>query len=155
MEKLVTLQLDADAQLGITRLVHAYFDAVDRGDGEALAALFTPDGELSMVRAPGSEGPTGSRTGRPAIAEQTNWLAEQYRLTAHILASHAVEIQDGQFRGRVRCVAHHLSRPDQPPTDRVVYLRYYDDYVKHDGCWLFARRELRIELGAVYQIEPV
>lgn len=152
----MTIQLEQeDLHVGISGLVNAYFEAVDRGDGDGVAALFTPDGELTMVRPPGSEGPVGTRSGREAIADQTNWLSQQYRLTAHILASHVVEVDDGQIRGRVRCVAHHISKPEAPPTDRVVYLRYYDDYVRQGGSWLFSRRELRIEFGASYEIHPI
>jgi uncharacterized protein (TIGR02246 family) len=139
-------------ELAIRALAHDYFDAVDRGDGDGVAALFTVDGELTMTRPAGSDGPVGSRSGRGPIAEQTNWLAQKYRLTAHTLASHAIDVSEGHVTGRVRCVAHHLSQPDQAPTDRVVYLRYYDDYVNTDGRWLFSRRVLNIELAAVYLI---
>jgi hypothetical protein len=94
----------------------------------------------------------GTRSGRGPIADQTRWLAEKYRLTAHTLASHAIEVRGTEVIGRVRCVAHHLSRWAEPPTDRVVYLRYYDDYVNADGTWLSSRRRLSIDLAAVYEL---
>jgi hypothetical protein len=57
---------------------------------------------------------------------------------------HAIvgEVYDGTS-GRIACVAHHVIKPD---LDLVWHVRYADDYAQVDDRWLFARRELTIEL---------
>ena len=120
----------------LSQLVHRYALTVDeRGD---VASLFTPDGVLVAPDPPAVLTPAVEHAGREAIAAAMTGLPPTF---------HAVvgEVDDGT-RGRVACVAHHVVAPDQ---DLVWHLRYADDYAQVDGRWLFARRELTIDLVEV------
>lgn len=54
------------------------------------------------------------------------------------------EIEGDTARGLVGCVAHHIEGPEGERRDRVLNIRYVDQYVKTEGTWRFKRREVRV-----------
>ena len=121
-------------------LAHRYAAAVDDRDFPAVAGLFAPDGVLAVPRPPRALDPVVEHVGPDGVLEA------MAALTAVPRTFHAVvgAVYDGT-RGRIACVAHHVL-PGDPVTDLVWNLRYLDDYVETPGGWLFARREVHVDL---------
>jgi ketosteroid isomerase-like protein len=142
--------LDAAADLAdehdIRRLVDAYALAADRADGDALAALFTHDGELLVFADPASPEPTGIRRGHDEIAAAISSLA-RYRATLHVVASHLADVDGDRALAEGRCIAHHVTAAADGLRDRVLFIRYVDTFERSDAGWRFRRREVRVELA--------
>jgi hypothetical protein len=131
----------------------AYAAAVDDRDGDRLAALFVADGELVVPRYPDDLSPCVTRAGHAALRRVPEGLA-RYDRTFHVVTNHSYEVDGDRARGRVSCVAHHISTegvstggagPGAVGTDVVWYIRYADDYRRGDGIWRFTRRELHLQ----------
>ncbi|HUR13754.1 MAG TPA: nuclear transport factor 2 family protein [Mycobacteriales bacterium] len=121
-------------------LAHRYAAAVDDRDFAAVAALFTPDGVLAVPRPPRHLDPVAEHVGPEGVLEAMAPLASVPRTFHEVVG----QVYDGT-RGRIACVAHHVL-PGDPITDLVWHLRYLDDYVQRSGVWLFARREVHVDL---------
>ena len=124
-------------------LVERYAAGADRRDGEMVASCFAPDGVNVVPKVPESLAPTIVREGREAIASTIPRLARYY-CTMHAVVGQVLEPGDGPDRatGVVSCLAHHVERQDGELIDLAWSLRYHDAYVRLDGEWLIARREL-------------
>jgi len=138
----------------IRRVVEEYAAAADRVDGEAIAALFTPDGVLEIWMDPTGQSSSAVRRGRAEIATAMTRLST-YRATQHAIANHSATVDPGVDRARAetRCAAHHLEEVDGKVQDRVLFIRYDDDLVAVDGDWLIARRELHVQWVTVQPVE--
>jgi ketosteroid isomerase-like protein len=128
----------------ISDLAHAYAQAVDRKDIDAVVALFAETGELVVWTEPGAASPR-TITGRTAIRESLSDLS-RYRATFHEIASHTVDLRGDSATAQTGCVAHHITGPEGEERDRVWYLRYADTLIRESGGWRFAVRELRVEI---------
>jgi hypothetical protein len=129
--------VDVGDLIALRQLVDIYADAVDRGDGPALAALFTPDGFLQA---------RGQEWRGPRVADSLEVL-EVFDRTFHHVGG-AVFESDGDgdgAAGRVHCLAHHHQHTDSGPVDLVMMIRYHDRYASVEGKWLFAERRVVIE----------
>jgi uncharacterized protein (TIGR02246 family) len=136
----------------IRQLVEAYAGNADRGDADAVAALFTTDGVLAMWLEPGQELPTASRHGRTEIATAITRLSA-YRFTQHLIGSCVIDVTGTTATAETQCTAHHISDTDTGPVDRTLYLRYSDRFTRTDAGWRFARRELRVQWVATTRLE--
>ena len=134
-------------------LVEHYAQAVDRGDGAAVAALFTEDGVLELWMDPGSTDPTGERAGRPAIAAAVDGIG-RYVATHHTISSHSSVVDGTVATGETMCTAHHVLDDKGRRSDRVLYIRYLDRFVRTSGPWLFSRREVHVQWVSVLPVEP-
>ena len=47
--------------------------------------------------------------------------------------------------GEAYCLAHHLTVDSGKRQLMIPALRYYDTFVKMDGAWLFAERQLYVD----------
>ena len=47
--------------------------------------------------------------------------------------------------GEAYCLAHHLTIGSEKRQLMIAALRYYDTFVKQDGAWLFAERQLYVD----------
>jgi ketosteroid isomerase-like protein len=149
-----------------------YAAAVDNRDGERLARLFVPDGELVVPNFPDELGPVVTRSGHRALRRVPEGL-RRYDRTFHQLSNQQYAIDGGQATGQVQCVAHHISAAPAPAapddgapddgdaaaesgasghggngtggTDVVWFLRYHDDYRLTDEGWRIVRRELHLQ----------
>ena len=123
-------------QFQLQRLAAAYADAVDRRDPDALAALFTEDASLAVVRDSGTREFSGE--GIRGITE----TVARYEKTFHMLGQALYEVDERRATGLVYCVANHLKEG----VNTVMYIRYHDKYVCDDaGAWRFERRELVVD----------
>jgi uncharacterized protein (TIGR02246 family) len=141
----------SDPRWEIRQVVEAYAAAADRADGDGIAALFTPEGVLAIWMDPTTES-SRVRTGRAEIATAIRGLSA-YRATQHSISSHVATVDGDSARGETRCVAHRIESADGHAHDRVLYIRYDDDYVHADEHWLIARRELHVQWTSIQPVE--
>lgn len=131
---------DLDCRL----LAQRYADRVDRRAFDDATALFTPDGVLAVPR--GLDAVSVAHEGhdaiRAALAQVRFATATLHEISGHVLDPAG----DGEDRrtGRTWCRAHHLIEGDDGVEDLLWTLRYDDVYVREDGAWRFARRELAV-----------
>jgi uncharacterized protein (TIGR02246 family) len=122
--------------LAIRALCERYAQAVDLGDGAALASVFTADGHLS------SDYYGRHYSGREELARIPEGAKSIAPTTMHFVGNHIAEISGDTATGVTYCMAHHL-RTDH--TDLVMAIRYVDAYVRGiDGAWLIADRHVGI-----------
>ncbi len=130
-----TTALSREDREELTALCHSYASCVDTRDFEAVGPLFTADAVLSM--------PNGRREGRDAIVAAMHGL-ERYDRTFHLVGQIRQWVEDGVVRGETYCVAHHFTEGGAGGTeDRVMYIRYQDEF-ERDDVWRFARRKLDV-----------
>lgn len=126
---------DERALLG---LANRYAQAVDRRDADALVALFTGDGGLDR--------PGASWRGQEQLRGIVARLNTLYGSTFHTVRNQTVAIDSDNAEGETYCVAMHM----MPLTDGIqrrmdMGIRYQDRFVRQNGSWLFARRELIVD----------
>lgn len=124
-----------------------YAAAADQRDGQRFAGVFTPDGELVVLRPQDQHRPVSTRSGRDQLAESTDALSH-YARTFHQISNHRYRIGDGEAWGEVLCMAHHaLAGPggSDAGTDVVWVIRYRDTYRDTGPAWRIARRELHLQ----------
>ena len=126
----------------LRNLIESYANFCDAGEPDRTAALFTEDAELVVILNPGAD-PTSVRRGRSEIASAMAALS-RYWSTMHVIANVNQEIDGDTARGRIGCVAHHIEGPEGERRDRVLNIRYTDEYVRTEGTWRFKHREVRV-----------
>ena len=132
-------------QVALRRLVDAYASAVDHRDVGAVTELFTDQGELVADFYRGPDGHPVVRSGRPEIHRSIEQGLERYVRTTHVVGGHVVDLDGDTARGEATCLAHHIYERAGEQRLFVMALHYRDDYVRDDGAWRFARRELRLD----------
>jgi ketosteroid isomerase-like protein len=126
----------------LRNLIESYASFCDAGEPDRIAGLFTEDADLIVALNPGAD-PTAVRHGRAEIAGAMSSLS-RYWSTMHIIANVNQEIDGDTARGLIGCVAHHIEGPEGERRDRVLNIRYVDEYAKTEGTWRFKRREVRV-----------
>ncbi len=147
MRTTVTEPADAQDLREIRRLVDRYAIGADRRDGDAVAALFIPDGSLLIHSDGDPDGaPDRERHGRAEMSAAIASLS-RYRRTFHLVGQHVADlVDDDRATAITYCEAHHVT-DGEPPTDRVMLIRYLDELVRtDDGTWRFALRRLVVDL---------
>lgn len=126
------------ALAALQQLVATYNLAGDRGQAEALAGLFAPDGvlETPLWRA---EGPReiASALSRGAAFRDRRPALVRHHLTTSAFAQETA----GAASGRSYFLVLTEIGPDHAGT-------YVDRFVRAGGVWMFARREVRIDWKA-------
>jgi ketosteroid isomerase-like protein len=150
----VTESLDPSGdQWEIRQLVERYAAAADRGDGAGVAELFTDDGELEVWMDPTRSEPTGRRRGQAEITEAVNRIGD-YVATHHTIASSVVTVSGDRADGQTRCVGHHVEGPPDV-RDRVLYIRYDEQFARVDGRWRFTKREVHVQWVSIQPVESI
>lgn len=126
----------------LRNLVESYAGFADAGEPERVAGLFTPDATLVVALTPGAE-PTAVRRGRTEIAAAMAGLS-RYWATSHIVGNVLADLNGDRATGQVGCVAHHIEGLEGQRRDRVLYIRYRDEYARAEGGWRFTSREVRV-----------
>jgi ketosteroid isomerase-like protein len=141
-------------QWEIRQVIERYASAVDRGDGETAAALFTEDAEFEIWLDPTQDQPTSTRRGPAEITAAINGLRGNY-LTQHVIANSVVDVDENRASGVTQCTAHHVKLGDAEPRDEVMHLMYDEKLARVDGHWRFSRRVLRARWTAVHPVESM
>jgi uncharacterized protein (TIGR02246 family) len=125
-------------EYALLHLAELYAQAVDRRDADALASLFIEDG---IIERPGSLW-RGHEKLRGIVAR----LNTLYASTFHTVRNQTTVIDGANAHGETYSVAMHiLNSTDGGRTRMDMGIRYQDSFVRQDGVWLFARRELIVD----------
>ena len=131
-------------RLAIRELVDAYAHCADRRDAEGQKALFTDDTQFVVyMDGQGSE-PTQVLDGREALTPVFDDL-NRYQATVHFNGQSTVTLDGERATGESYCIAHHLFTDGGERKLMVAWLRYGDTFVKVEGAWLFAERNLYVD----------
>lgn len=134
----------ADVSYELKSLADRYAAAVDARDAAALASIFTADARLRVRR---TDGPGAEYLDAASIGDIAPKMA-RYERTFHFLGQARYSHVPGSdaARGEVYCIAHHMP-PVDSPTDRILHIRYHDDYRRQDGAWYIADRLVNIDFA--------
>jgi hypothetical protein len=137
-------QTELADRLAIRELFDAYAHCADRRDAEGQKALFTEDTHFVVyMEGQGSE-PTQVLDGREALTSVFDDL-NRYQATMHFNGQSTISLAGDQATGESYCIAHHLFTEDGERKLMVAWLRYRDTFLKVDGAWRFAERELYVD----------
>ena len=135
---------EAADRLAIRELVDAYAHCADRREAESQKALFTEDTHFVVyMEGQGSE-PTQVIDGREGLTPVFADL-NRYQATMHFNGQSTVTVDGDRATGESYCIAHHLFTDGDERKLMVAWLRYGDTFVKIDGAWLFAERDLYVD----------
>ena len=91
----------------------------------------------------GSE-PTQVLDGREALTPVFDDL-NRYQATMHFNGQSTIALDGDRATGESYCIAHHLFTDVGERKLMVAWLRYGDTFVKVDGAWRFAERNLYVD----------
>jgi ketosteroid isomerase-like protein len=137
---------DAATRQELRSLAERYAQSVDRRDADTFVALFHDDATI-IIHDPSESTEPREIRGIDRLAKIPE-VIKQYPKTFHLLGQSTYDIiGDGEGRGEVYCIAHHLSHDDAAGTTNfVMYIRYEDTYrTDAGGAWKFAQRRLRVD----------
>ena len=142
-----TTEITATAQadrVAIRELVDAYAHCADRRDASGQKALFTDDTHFVVYRDGQGAEPTQVLNGRGALTPVFEALTN-YEATMHFNGQSTIALDGDRATGESYCIAHHLFTEAGERRLMVAWLRYGDTFVKVDGRWLFAERNLYVD----------
>jgi ketosteroid isomerase-like protein len=131
-------------RLAIRGLVDAYAHCADRRDAEGQKSLFTEDTHFVVYMDRQGSEPTQVLDGREALTPVFDDL-NRYQATMHFNGQSTVALDGDRATGESYCIAHHLFTDDGERKLMVAWLRYGDTFLKVDGSWLFAERNLYVD----------
>jgi SnoaL-like domain len=144
---------EAADRLAIRELFDAYAHCADRRDAEGQKALFTEDTHFVVyMEGPGSE-PSQELNGREALTPAFEEL-NRYEETMHFNGQSTVDLDGDEASGESYCIAYHLYTEGGTRKLMIAWLRYLDEFVKVDGAWLFAERELYVDWIETRESQP-
>jgi SnoaL-like domain len=140
-------------RLAIRELVDAYAHCADRRDAEGQKSLFTKNTHFVVyMDGQGSE-PTQVLDGREALTPVFDDL-NRYEATMHFNGQSTISLDRDRATGESYCIAHHLFTDDGERKLMIAWLRYGDRFVKVDGAWLFAERNLYVDWTETRASQP-
>jgi ketosteroid isomerase-like protein len=132
-------------RLAIRELVEAYAHCADRRDAKGQMALFTEDTHFVVFMNAKDPKPSMDLHERDALAPVFADL-NKYDATTHFVGQSTIfTLTADQATGEAYCLAHHVTVSGEKRRLMVASLRYYDTFVKTDGAWLFAERQLYVD----------
>src|SRR5579859_8206915 len=121
-----------ESRAEIAELLARYAFLIDDHEFDALGELFTPDARF------GSPGST--HTGRAAIVANYRTVGDLYPITLHEARGFVMDFTDDDHaRGQVTGFSEQASARNTV----ITSFRYDDEYVRLDGRWRFASRQVR------------
>ncbi len=126
----------------LNQLAYRYAAAVDGCDTKGFQAVFHPDARLRSYQ-PDADQPFADLKGHAQLAAIPEAMRGKHRHTTHMMTNHLISIDGDCASGEVLCTARHLSLDLEAPVSINVIIRYVDKYVRHQGCWLIADRQIR------------
>ena len=146
MSKHVAISPEETAdRLAIRELVEAYAHCADRRDAKGQMALFATDTHFVVYMNAKDPRPSQDLHSREALAPVFADL-NRYAATMHFVGQSTIFTLNGhRCTGEAYCIAHHLYTEEGTRMLMVAWLRYLDVFVRVDGAWLFAERELYLD----------
>ncbi len=131
-------------RLAIRELVDAYAHCADRRLAEEQKSLFTEDTHFVVYMSGQGSEPTQVLDGREALTPVFEDLG-RYEVTQHFNGQSTISLTGDRATGESYCIAHHLFTDNGERKLMLAHLRYGDTFVKLDGAWLFAERNLYVD----------
>jgi ketosteroid isomerase-like protein len=146
MSKHVTISpVEAADRLAIRELVEAYAHCADRRDATGQMSLFTEDAHFVVYMNAKDPRPSQELHSREALAPVFVEL-NKYDATTHFVGQSTIfMLTSDQATGEAYCLAHHVTVDDGKRRLMLASIRYLDTFVKMDGSWLFAERQLYVD----------
>src|ERR1700694_145369 len=136
---------EAAGRLAIRELVEAYAHCADRRDAKGQMSLFTADARFVVYMNAKDPTPSLELHSREALAPVFAEL-NKYDATTHFVGQSTILTLTGdRATGEAYCLAHHVTAEGGKRRLMVASLRYLDTFVKMDGAWLFAERQLYVD----------
>jgi hypothetical protein len=135
---------EAADRLAIRELIDAYAHCADRRDAEGQKSLFTEDTHFVVYMGGQGSEPSYALDGREALTPVFDDL-NRYQATMHFNGQSTITLAGEEATGESYCIAHHLFTENGERKLMVAWLRYGDTFVKVDGAWLFAERNLYVD----------
>jgi hypothetical protein len=136
---------EAVDRVAIRELVEAYAHCADRRDAKGQMALFTSDTHFVVYMNAKDPKPSQELYSREALAPVFADL-NQYAATMHFLGQTTIlTLTRDRGTGETYCMPHHLTIAGEKRHLMIAALRYTDIFVKIDGAWLFAERQLYVD----------
>jgi len=136
---------EAADRLAIRELVEAYAHCADRRDAKGQMALFTEDTHFVVFMNAKDPKPSTDLHSRDALAPVFADL-NKYDATTHFVGQSTIfTLSAERATGEAYCLAHHVTIDGEKRRLMIASLRYYDTFVKEDGGWLFAERQLYVD----------
>jgi ketosteroid isomerase-like protein len=136
---------EAADRLAIRELVEAYAHCADRRDAKGQMALFTEDTQFVVFMNAKDPKPSMDLHSRDALAPVFADL-NKYDATTHFVGQSTIfTLSADRATGEAYCLAHHVTVDGEKRRLMIASLRYYDTFVKGDGGWLFAERQLYVD----------
>jgi ketosteroid isomerase-like protein len=131
-------------RLAIRELFDAYAHCADRRDAEGQKSLFTEDAHFVVYMEGQGTEPTQVLDGREALSPVFDAL-NNYQATMHFNGQSTIALDGDRATGESYCIAHHLFTEDGERKLMVAWIRYGDTFIKVDGAWRFAERNLYVD----------
>jgi len=132
-------------RLAIRELVEAYAHCADRRDAKGQIALFTEDTHFVVYMNAKDPKPSMDLHARDALAPVFADL-NKYDATTHFVGQSTIFTLTGdRATGEAYCLAHHVTVDGGKRRIMIASLRYDDTFVKMDGAWFFAERQLYVD----------
>ena len=146
MSKHITISpAEAADRLAVRELIDAYAHCADRRDAKGQMSLFTADTHFVVFMNAKERKPTWELHSRDALAPVFADL-NKYDATTHFVGQSTIfSLTNDKATGEAYCLAHHVTVADGKRRLMVASLRYLDSFVKQDGGWLFAGRQLYVD----------
>jgi ketosteroid isomerase-like protein len=136
---------EAADRLAIRELVEAYAHCADRRDAKGQMALFTADTHFVVYMNAKDPNPSQELYSREALAPVFDDL-NKYATTMHFVGQSTILTLTGDRAvGEAYTLAHHVTVDGENRSLMIAALRYGDTFVKQDGAWLFAERQLYVD----------
>jgi len=136
---------EAADRLAIRELVEAYAHCADRRDAKGQMALFTEETHFVVFMNAKDPKPSMDLHSRDALAPVFADL-NKYDATTHFVGQSTIfTLSADRATGEAYCLAHHVTVDGEKRRLMIASLRYYDTFVKGDGGWLFAERQLYVD----------
>src|ERR1700731_3475598 len=133
---------EAADRLAIRELVEAYAHCADRRDAKGQMSLFTADTHFVVYMNAKDPTPTQELHSREALAPVFAEL-NKYDATTHFVGQSTIfTLTADRATGEAYCLAHHITLEGGKRRLMLALLQYLDTFVKMDGAWLFAERQL-------------
>lgn len=136
---------DTADRVALRTLVDSYAAGVDRRDVAAVTKLFTEDGRFVVHFYRRADGSPTVRSGHAEIEVALEAGLGQYAGTTHVVGGQVLDIEGDTAHGQTTCLAHHVYERAGETRLLVMAVRYGDTFVRDDGVWRFAQRELRLD----------
>src|SRR6266702_6180360 len=136
---------EAADRLAIRELVEAYAHCADRRDAKGQMSLFTADTHFVVYMSAKDPTPSQELHSREALAPVFAEL-NKYDATTHFVGQSTIlTLTEDRGTGEAYCLAHHVTAEGGKRSLMIASLRYLDTFVKIDGAWLFAERQLYVD----------